>query len=76
MPVPKTMPTSRNVSAWISPSATIPVSWPSRSDTRRRGVSESLLRKPVSMSPAMFVPALFAEKTAPCTNGIASANWK
>ena len=33
-------------------------------------------RKPLSMSLATFVPALFAEKSAPWMNGIASANWK
>jgi hypothetical protein len=39
-------------------------------------VSDSRFRKPLSMSFAMFVPALLAEKSAPCTKGIASANWK
>ena len=47
----------------------MPVSWPSISDTRRSGVSESRLRKPVSMSLAMFVPALFAEKRRPGRTG-------
>ena len=49
---------------------------PSISATRRRGVSESRLRKPLSTSLATFVPALFAENSAPWTNAIASANWK
>ena len=54
----------------------MPASWPIISATRRSGVSDSRLRKPVSMSFATFVPALFAEKSAPWTNGIARANWK
>ena len=49
---------------------------PSISATRRSGVSESRLRKPLSMSLAMLVPALLAENSAPWTNAIASANWK
>ena len=54
----------------------MPVSWPIISATRRSGVSDSRFRKPLSMSLAMFVPALLAAKSAPCTNAIASANWK
>ena len=75
-PSPNTMPTSRKVAAWISPSARMPVSWPSMSATRRSGVSDSRFRKPVSMSFATFVPALMAEKSAPWMNGMAIANWK
>ena len=54
----------------------MPASWPIISATRRSGVSESRLRKPLSMSLATLVPALLAEKSAPCTNAMASANWK
>jgi hypothetical protein len=36
-------------------------------------VSERRDRKPLSMSIAMFVPALLAANSAPCTNGTASA---
>ena len=64
------------MTAWIRPSARMPASWPSISATRRSGVSERRLRKPVSMSFATFVPALMAEKSAPWMNGIAIANWK
>jgi hypothetical protein len=76
MPSPNTSPTATKVSAWIRPSARIPVSWPIIRAVRRSGVSDSRFRKPLSISLAMFVPALLAEKSAPCTNGIASANWK
>jgi hypothetical protein len=43
---------------------------------RRNGVRDSLLRKPVSTSPATLVPALLAEKSAPWTNAMARANSK
>ena len=76
MPSPKTIPTAMNVSAWTSPSARMPVSWPIIRATRRSGVSDSRFRNPLSMSLATFVPALFAENSAPWMNGIASANWK
>ena len=75
-PSPNESPTATNASAWISPSARIPVSWPSISATRRSGVSASLLRKPLSMSLATLVPALIAANSAPWMNGIAIANWK
>ena len=65
IPAPKAIPTSRKVTAWIAPSATMPASWPIMSATRRSGVSERRLRKPLSMSFATFVPALFAENRAP-----------
>ena len=54
----------------------MPASWPSISATRRSGVSASRFMKPVSMSLATFVPALIAEKSAPCTKVIASANCR
>ncbi len=54
----------------------MPASCPIIKATRRSGVSERRLRKPVSMSLATFVPALLAENNAPCTKVIASANWK
>ena len=54
-----------NVSAWMSPSARMPVSCPNISETRRSGVSDSRLRKPLSMSLATFVPALFADREDP-----------
>ena len=68
--------TTRKVVAWISPSASTPASWPIINETRRSGVSESRLRKPLSMSLATFVPALLAENSAPWTKAIASANSK
>jgi hypothetical protein len=54
----------------------MPVSCPIIRARRLSGVSDSRLRKPLSMSLAMLVPALFAEKRAPWMNGIARANWK
>ena len=54
----------------------MPASCPIMSATRRSGVSESRLRKPLSMSLATLVPALLAENSAPWTKVMASANWK
>ena len=76
MPSPKIRPTTTKVTAWINPSARMPVSCPIIRARRLSGVSDSRLRKPLSMSLAMLVPALFAEKRAPWMNGMARANWK
>jgi hypothetical protein len=57
----------------MSASTITPDSCPTSSATRRSGVSESRLKKPVSMSIATFVPALMEANIAPWTNVSPSA---
>src|SRR4051812_29812008 len=73
-PAPTASPTARNTTACAAPSATTPASCPVRSDGLVSGVSDSRERKPLSMSSAMFVPALLDANSAPWMNGTASAN--
>ena len=61
------------ISAWKTPSATTPASWPATSATPLIGVSASRSRKPVSMSRARSAPPPDTEKIPAWMNGTASA---
>ena len=73
MVAPAASPAARKATAWSAPIKSTPVSWPARSDGPLIGVSERRLKKPLPMSWAMLVPAVFMAKIAPCMNGKASA---
>ena len=71
---PAASPAVRKATAWSVPIRSTPVSWPTSSEGPLIGVSDSRLKKPVSMSWATLVPAVLVEKIAPCMKGKASAN--
>jgi hypothetical protein len=70
---PISSPNARKTTPCSSPSATTPASIPPSSATGRIGVSESLSKKPLSMSRARSEPAVIAPKSEACMSGKANA---
>jgi hypothetical protein len=70
---PISVPTVRKTTPCRKPSATTPVSIPPSNATGRIGVSESLSKKPLSISRARSAPAVIAPKREACMRGKANA---
>src|ERR671921_577220 len=70
---PISVPTMRKTMPCRKPSMTTPVSIPPSNATGRIGVSESLSKKPLSMSRARSAPAVIAPNREACISGKANA---